>query len=220
MARRKAGNVLSKDGEEARSQILHAAQKVILRFGLAKTTMEDIATEAGVSRPTVYRYFQDRTELTSVLIDWRAREVLEASRELLQREGSFEDNFIAGLIHTVALAREDPIVAMVLAPANQRGESWSETLELAAELTADLWEPFLKEARTRGEMRSDLNSSEVYTWLALVQFALFNSMESMEPSDPAHARMLKTFVLPALVAPTDGVTVRRGRPVSKNLKRQ
>ena len=60
MARRKTGNVLSGDLDEAREQIMVAAEAVFTRFGVVKTTMDDIGRQAGVSRPTVYRYFGDR----------------------------------------------------------------------------------------------------------------------------------------------------------------
>ena len=53
MARSKGGTGLSSDADEARRQILGAAEQVILRYGVEKTTMDDIGKEAGVSRPTV-----------------------------------------------------------------------------------------------------------------------------------------------------------------------
>lgn len=220
MARGESGHVLSRDVHTARAEILTAAQAVILRFGLAKTTMDDIAKEAGVSRPTVYRHFQARTDLVAALIDWRARIVRAGAQRFLQEQVAvrepFADVVIAGLIHIVAAGRRDPIVATVLNPGSQQGESWLETLDLAASLTAELWEPFFDEAKKKGEMRRDLESSELYVWLTLVQFSLFNRMEFVDPSDPIHARMLRTFVLPALVAPGNAQFVHDDRPPPYN----
>ena len=62
-------------------RILDAVLVCIGRFGLAKTTVDDIAREAGCSRATLYRYFDGKAEivesafaaeaarLTHVLID-------------------------------------------------------------------------------------------------------------------------------------------------------
>lgn len=208
MARTKAGNGNGNYATEARWQILTAAQAVILRFGLAKTTMEDIAKEAGVSRPTVYRYFQDRTELTSALIDWRSREVLNKSKELLNEQDSFEENMVNGLIGTVSLARQDPVVSMFLGPRNQQGDSWMNVLNLAIELSHARWGEYFERMQKEGVMRDDLDQSDLYKWLALVQFSLFDLMEFTEPDDPAHARMLRNFVLPALVAQGDNALPR------------
>src|SRR3954471_21263229 len=40
-----------------RDRILEATCACVARYGLAKTTVEDAAREAGLSRATVYRYF-------------------------------------------------------------------------------------------------------------------------------------------------------------------
>jgi len=50
-----------------RQRILDAAQRCIERWGPVKTSMEDIATEAGVSRRTVYQYFATREDLITAL---------------------------------------------------------------------------------------------------------------------------------------------------------
>jgi AcrR family transcriptional regulator len=54
-----------------RTRILEATYACIARYGLAKTTMEDAAREAGMSRATVYRYFPGgREELVTEVIAW------------------------------------------------------------------------------------------------------------------------------------------------------
>ncbi len=44
----------------ARERLLDAAARCIVRDGLTSTGIAGVASEAGVSRPTVYRYFRDR----------------------------------------------------------------------------------------------------------------------------------------------------------------
>src|SRR5829696_1254305 len=43
--------------EATAARILEAAARCLGRWGIAKTTVDDIAREAGVARATVYRYF-------------------------------------------------------------------------------------------------------------------------------------------------------------------
>lgn len=43
--------------------LLDAARACIERLGVAKTGLTDVATEAGVTRQTVYRYFDDADDL-------------------------------------------------------------------------------------------------------------------------------------------------------------
>lgn len=40
-----------------RTEIVHAAARCFARWGFGKTSVDDVAREAGVSRATVYRYF-------------------------------------------------------------------------------------------------------------------------------------------------------------------
>ena len=56
------------NNDERQQQILNAAAAVIIRLGYDKTTMNDIADEAGVSRGTVYLYFKGKEELFEALL--------------------------------------------------------------------------------------------------------------------------------------------------------
>jgi len=47
----------------ARQRLLDAAGRCVVRDGLQATSLSSVAAEAGVSRPTVYRYFEDRHAL-------------------------------------------------------------------------------------------------------------------------------------------------------------
>ena len=56
---------------EVRERLLQATYTCVARWGLSKTTVEDAAREAGVSRATVYRYFPGgRDELLSAVVGW------------------------------------------------------------------------------------------------------------------------------------------------------
>ncbi len=56
---------------EARQRILEATYACIARWGISKTTIEDAAREAGMSRATVYRHFPGgREELISATVAW------------------------------------------------------------------------------------------------------------------------------------------------------
>jgi len=46
-----------------RERILEAALELFLRQGIRKTSIDDVADRAGVTRVTVYRYFSDRQQL-------------------------------------------------------------------------------------------------------------------------------------------------------------
>src|SRR4051812_27499591 len=68
---------------ERPDQVLDAAATCIARVGLAKTTLDDVAREAGCARATVYRYFTSKLQLQIALVtrevDRLRRQVLDAA---------------------------------------------------------------------------------------------------------------------------------------------
>ena len=58
-----AGAPESSKAKPVRERLLDAAEGCLQQFGPQKTSMEDVARAAGMSRATVYRYFEDTDDL-------------------------------------------------------------------------------------------------------------------------------------------------------------
>src|SRR5262245_28252439 len=56
-------------GQDRRSQILDAAERSFSRAGFHRTTMQDVAAEAGMSPGNLYRYFQSKDALVRGLCE-------------------------------------------------------------------------------------------------------------------------------------------------------
>lgn len=78
--------------------------------------MDDIGREAGVSRPTVYRYFKDRDSLISALIEKRSRLLFVKARRFLLSQPTFAEQLVEGLIFLVDRGRKDPLVRVLVSP--------------------------------------------------------------------------------------------------------
>ncbi|MBM3310017.1 MAG: TetR/AcrR family transcriptional regulator [Candidatus Aminicenantes bacterium] len=68
-----------------REAILHAAEAVIRRKGLSATSMDDVAVEAGFSKPTVYRYVRTKAALVCELMIHYLEDVARALEDILAR---------------------------------------------------------------------------------------------------------------------------------------
>src|SRR5688500_18440388 len=69
--------------EERRSRIVDACLAVMLRQGLAATTVRDVAAETGTSPGLVHHYLDSMDELLATAFDLAATEDLESTREAL-----------------------------------------------------------------------------------------------------------------------------------------
>jgi AcrR family transcriptional regulator len=86
---------------ERRKQLLEVARKVFGRKGYHVVTMDDVAREAGVTKPILYDHFPSKRDLYRDLLEEdladlkeRLREALETSKGNRQRiQGSFQAYF-------------------------------------------------------------------------------------------------------------------------------
>lgn len=81
-----------------RLRIVRAAAACVARWGLSKTTVEDAAREAGVSRATVYRYFPGgRDELFAAVVARENARFLGRLYDAVRDAGTLEAVLEAGL---------------------------------------------------------------------------------------------------------------------------
>lgn len=69
---------------DTRDAILEAALTCFSNYGFKKTTVEDIATEAGVSRPTLYAYFKNKKAILRTISERIHSNTLESIEAQLQ----------------------------------------------------------------------------------------------------------------------------------------
>src|SRR4051794_19956274 len=66
-----------------RAQLLVAAQEVFVRAGYHAAAMDDIADQAGVSKPVLYQHFPSKLELYLALLDQHTEAMVTAVRQAL-----------------------------------------------------------------------------------------------------------------------------------------
>jgi AcrR family transcriptional regulator len=81
--------------DEAATRMLDATMTCLARFGVAKTTIDDVAREAGCSRATVYRYFANRRALVAAAIDREIADLTAAVCASGRSADSLEDAVVA-----------------------------------------------------------------------------------------------------------------------------
>lgn len=92
--------------EEVRDALLEAVGRLIRRYGYRKTSVEDIAREAGVSRATTYLYFNSKEALVCAWMEQRDRHRIEVLRDLAAQSGSAGER-VASLLLARVMNRFD-----------------------------------------------------------------------------------------------------------------
>lgn len=139
-------------------RILDAASRLILRYGYHKTTVDDIATEAGVGKGTLYLHWKTREALFAALI---LREKIAMAGDIKQRMTSDAAGAtLHGLLKHAALAlMQRPLLKAVLLRDTevfgklvQREQSSATSAEVLAGFTS-----YLQGLREQGLVRTDLS---------------------------------------------------------------
>lgn len=122
-----------------RESILSAAQVQFSRYGYRRTSMEDIAKETGVSRASLYSYFENKEEIfRSLSATLHERSLADAERHLKDDAG----DDIATRVGAALLARIAPFQEVVQHSAHG-SEIYDENNRLCGDLVQASSERFM-----------------------------------------------------------------------------
>jgi AcrR family transcriptional regulator len=162
--------------------------------------MEDIAGEAGVARPVLYRFFASKDALQQAVM---VRHILRRAAELHERlpcRGAAGPLILRALLAGVTEPPGDRVSESVLGidVVHDTARLVAESPEIAAAMHA-YWEPYLVHARERGELRAGVTVDDAVRWLTMIVFYFLTLPEVAPPADRL-AEHLRTFVVDAIVA--------------------
>jgi AcrR family transcriptional regulator len=169
--------------DETRSRITEAARSQFLRFGLTPVTTDQIATAAGISKATLYKYFPSKEELFREVVVGLLKEV-EAGVDGLIAGRKFEfGEKLAEILRFmgIKLAQLGGIITLDM----QRSAPtiWKEVRDFRRERIFAKLKLILEEGRRSGVFRKDVDQDflillyatiiqEVMNPAALIPFSL------------------------------------------------
>jgi AcrR family transcriptional regulator len=183
--------------DEARERILAAAERCIDRHGIRKTTMDDVACEVGLSRPSVYRYFADRDDLLIELITRHARALLERARKSISRQSNLPDQIVENVLYIAEHGRRDPLTRHCIDPDGTSLGRRMIASGTTAIMRAEIWDPVLDAAVANNELPPGLPRSDIHLWLGDVTKLVMRGLEDGEGDVRRYRSILSRFVVPA-----------------------
>jgi TetR/AcrR family transcriptional regulator, cholesterol catabolism regulator len=83
---------------ESQERILQKATDLFIRYGIRSVTMDEIAIQLGISKKTIYQFYEDKNELVSAVME----QYLQHNRNCCNRDRQQAKN----AIHEIFLAME------------------------------------------------------------------------------------------------------------------
>ncbi|WP_344476493.1 TetR/AcrR family transcriptional regulator [Nonomuraea monospora] len=101
--------------DEPRTRILDAAYEQFCRMGIRRSTMEDVARRAKVSRITVYRRFATKDVLVEHVVRREFRRYFDQFLGEIEQAGTAADRVVLGFVSSLRAIRSNPLIGGLIA---------------------------------------------------------------------------------------------------------
>ncbi len=184
--------------EESRGRVYAGAYECVGRFGLAKTTVDDVARASGVSRATIYRMFPGgRDQLLRETVGWEMNRFFARLAEAVADADDLETRLERGLAFAHRSVVEHEVLQKVLT---------TEPEALLALMTVeqhrvlryivDYLRPLLDAERDAGRLRPDVDPDLAADYVARMLLSLIGTPGRWDLDDPeAVRRLVRTELL-------------------------
>lgn len=95
---------------EPHRNVLDAAFELFCRQGIQRTTMDDVARKAGLSRITVYRRVSSKEALVEMVVLREFRRYFDQFLLEVGRADNVEDRVVAGFVGSLKAIRRNPLI--------------------------------------------------------------------------------------------------------------
>ena len=179
---------------DVRQRLLQSTYDCVARWGLAKTTVEDAAREAGVSRATVYRYFPGgRDELIGAVVGWEFARFFIRLYEEVQDADTLEEVMERGLTFAHNAILEHEVLQRIL---QTEPEILLPRLTVNANETHKLVAAFLMPYLARHGMSEGEQLEKAADFLSRMVLSYIGSPGRWDLNDPAQvARLVRAELL-------------------------
>lgn len=172
---------------ETRQRVIDAAIACVKQWGVEKTSLLDIARQAGVTRPTVYRYFTSREDVLSAAMLQSAAEMAGRLIEAIEAAHDPAERFVAAILFLLDDVPKQPGLSLM---------TWSSLAGFVSEdalINAEgfaLAETLMKQILAGVEMAED-------QWVELTEAVvrMLLSLLSMTGPVTRDAQQMRAFVM-------------------------
>ena len=179
-------------------RLLEAAYACVARYGLAKTTVEDVARESRLSCATIYRYFPGgRDELVREVISWETGRFFGRLAEAVAGASDFASMLEEALVFAHRAVEEHEVLQKILQTEPERllPQLTVDTHRVLGFITAFL-EPYLE----RETLQPGVDPHEASEYVARLLLSFISAQGRWDLTDRQQVRRLvRTEVLAGIL---------------------
>jgi AcrR family transcriptional regulator len=181
------------------AKIVDGARRCFERYGIEKTTIEDIARAAGVSRPTVYKFFGGKMDIVDYIGFAELDKIQEVVRARVKHHSNFADMTTEAVVASVQVANGNPYIRRFVEDLEVSAQSQLPTSPYQ-EQARRRWESVMRRAQASGELAADLDPADVVSWLSRNQVMLLRVLDQFDGDEAKLRHMVRRFVVEPLLA--------------------
>lgn len=184
--------------ESVEDKIIDATVKCFRRFGINKTSMDDIAKAAKLSRPTIYRYFPSRHHLAVEVLVREVRDHTRLVQPVLKEHKYPPKALVEGIMFDLATAKEHPYTSILV---SDEGADLLAKVDGSDEAVlsamSEQWLPSLARWREDGYLRPEVKLDDILLWITVFMYQALGRTFFTIP-EARMRRLLSTMAVPAI----------------------
>lgn len=184
--------------ERKRRRLLDAAAESFAQLGFAKTTVEEIARAAGVSKGLLYVHFDGKEQLLEAVLERTLRHWAETTRVEVDKQTTPRSALEALHASSIAYAAANPLLRRILAQDALLIRSLvAEVAREAREEWLDHLRELFRQGAEEGDFRADLDVEAAVQSFALLHISFLDRLNGWEDlgSDPSLVTTAMGFLL-------------------------
>lgn len=210
--------------DETKTRILDATERLMVHYGYDKTTIADIAREAGISKSTLYLRWKKKDDLISAVF-WRAtRRFVDNWFEIVETDP--DGGTYSGMFRSVMLALADDSVMTALFIDNQQilgsFATRPEMMQLFVQRSQMDME-FMKRLQDAGVLRKDLKLEATAYLLTSMRYGIARLSQmapDIKPLPIEDLMEVMSDMIARYVEPDGGGNSEAGKAVLRDIKMQ
>jgi AcrR family transcriptional regulator len=178
--------------DEPRERVLAATYACVARFGMGKTTVEDVVKESGVSRASIYRLFPGgKDQLLRETVGWEMNHFFGRLAEAVYDAPDFASLLEEGLVFAHRSIQEHEVLRTVLETEPERllPLITVEQHRVLDFITAFLL-PYLEREQRAGRVRPGVDLEAATEYVARLVLSLIGSPGRWDMDDPEQVHVL------------------------------